>query len=34
MCDRILVMHHGQVKREILDVPHATQEDILSVSVT
>jgi len=33
MCDRILVMHEGSLSGEIADVPHATQEQILSLAV-
>ena len=33
LSDRIIVMHEGQVKGEITDVPNATQEDILSMAI-
>ena len=33
MSDRIVVMHEGQVKGEIIDVPNATQQDIMKIAV-
>ncbi len=33
MSDRIVVMHEGQVKGEITDVPNATQQDIMKIAV-
>ena len=33
MSDRIVVMHEGQVKGEIADVPNATQQDIMKIAV-
>ncbi len=33
MSDRVIVMHEGRVKGEIVDVPHATQEDVLAMAV-
>ena len=33
LSDRIIVMHEGQVKGEIVDVSNATQEDILSMAI-
>ena len=33
MCDRILVLHAGQIAGEIADVAAATQEDVLSFSI-
>ncbi len=34
MSDRIIVMHEGEVKGEITDVAHATQEQILSMAMS
>jgi ABC-type sugar transport system ATPase subunit len=34
MSDRIIVMHEGRIKGEITDVPHATQEQIMTLAVT
>jgi len=33
MSDRIVVMHEGQVKGEITDVPNATQQDVMKIAV-
>ena len=33
MADRILVMHEGEIKSEITDVAHATQEQILGCAI-
>ena len=33
MSDRIVVMHEGEVKGEIIDVPNATQQDIMKIAV-
>ena len=33
MCDRIIVMHEGQIKGEITDVANATQQDIISIAI-
>jgi len=33
MCDRIIVMHEGQVKGEINDPSNTTQEDILKMAM-
>ena len=34
MCDRIMVMHRGQIKGEIIDAASATQEDILTMAIS
>ena len=34
MCDRIIVMHEGQIKGEIADPAESTQEDILKIAVS
>ena len=33
MCDRILVMHRGQITGEITDVEHSTQEQIMDLAI-
>ena len=33
ICDRILVMHEGRVKGEIMDVNIATQEQIMGLAI-
>ncbi len=33
MCDRILVMHEGQIRGEITDVASASQEDLLKIAI-
>jgi len=34
MCDRVVVMHEGQIKGEITDPAGSTQEDILKIAVS
>ena len=34
MSDRVIVMHEGQIKGEIVDVANTRQEDILSMAIT
>jgi len=33
LCDRILVMRGGRIAGEIVDVAHATQQDIMALAV-
>ena len=34
MSDRVIVMHEGKIKGEIVDVANTRQEDILSMAIT
>ena len=34
MSDRVIVMHEGEIKGEIVDVANTRQEDILSMAIT
>ena len=34
MSDRVIVMHEGEIKGEVVDVANTRQEDILSMAIT